>query len=283
MSYAIPPDLQGAPLWQVESDRRLRFAMLLAALIVAGVLSVFRLPSAGEPLPLVELVVRLIERATEATPENIAETNIERRSEIQPVPSVEVETEALTEQVAEAETAEPAQPADQAQPAEIVPIPLEAIDREDALFPVTEIPVVEDWQEFGTEVVQEFIANLPKPFTVNPVMDEKRRIARIKFRPSEAPVKVEPWDRVEKDQIGRTILDLGGGCFRVLDDPSAVYRDVFETFTQFVTMCTFQFGKPKPRELPWVKEIRAKYPYLQRRESDKRNPDAFRVKSRTAK
>lgn len=282
MSYAIPPDLQGAPLWQVESDRRLRFAMLLAVLIVAAVLSLFRLPSAGEPLPLVELVVRLIERATETTAENVAETDIERQSAIQPVPSDEIDTEARSAQATEAEAAvdaagEPAQPADQArvQPTEIVPIPLEAIDREDTLFPVAEVQVVEDWREFGTEVVQEFIANLPKPFTVNPVMDEKRRIARIKFRPSEAPVTVEPWDRVEKDQIGRTILDLGGGCFRVLDDPSAVYRDVFETFTQFVTMCTFQFGKAKPRELPWVKEIRAKYPYLQRRESDKRNPDAF--------
>lgn len=282
MAYAIPPDLQGAPLWQVESDRRLRIAMLLAALLVAGVLSVFRMPSAGEPLPLVELVVRLIERATEATPDDIAGTDLERQSELQPTPLVEAESEASISQTTEAQTAddppaEPGQPADQlqVQPADIVPVPLEAIDREDALFPVTELQDVEDWREFGTEVVQEFIANLPRPFTVNPVMDEKRRIARIKFRPSAAPVRVEPWDRVEKDQVGRTILDLGGGCFRVLDDPSAVYRDVFETFTQFVTMCTFQFGKRKPRELPWVKEIRAKYPYLQRRESDRRDPDAF--------
>lgn len=275
MAYAIPPSLQGAPLWQVEAARRLRFAMLLAALIVTGILSIFRMPSAGEPLPLVELVVRLIDRVTEATPDEIVETDLERQSEIQPTPAPATE---MTETETAADVpVEPVSPANQADtlPSEIIPLPLEAVDREDSLFPATEVQQVEDWREFGTEVVQEFIANLPKPFTVNPVMDEKRRVAAIKFRPSAAPVRVEPWDRVEKDQIGRTILDLGGGCFRVLDDPSAVYRDVFETFTQFVTMCTFQFGKAKPRELPWVKEIRARYPYLQRREAEKRDPNAF--------
>jgi hypothetical protein len=123
--------------------------------------------------------------------------------------------------------------------------------------------------------VQAFVANLPEPFTVNPVFDEKRRQASIKFRPSVAAARRGPWDDVEKDQIGRTILNLGGGCFQVLDDPSAVYREIFETYTQFVVQCTIAFSKRKGRELPWVGEIRSRFAYLRLREHQRRDPYAF--------
>jgi hypothetical protein len=70
-------------------------------------------------------------------------------------------------------------------------------------------------------------------------------------------------------------LNLGGGCFQVLDDPSAVYRDIFETYTQFVVQCTIAFGKGKGQELPWVGEVRARFAYLRLREQQRRDPYAF--------
>jgi hypothetical protein len=201
-------------------------------------------------VPLTALVVRLIERAAEA-----------------------VATEPVADE-APATAAEPAPPAD-TDKVGTGPVPREAIDRPHE-FTLPNAPVeVDDWHEFGTAVVRDFVANLSPDYTVNPPFDEKRRTAAEKFRPSQAPAPVYPWDRVEKDQIGRTILDLGGGCFRVLDDPSAVYRDIFETFTQYVVECTISFGKRRPRELPWVADVRARYAYLRRREAQKRDPFAF--------
>ncbi len=284
MAYAIPPDLQGIPAWQASSHRRLKVAMLLAALFVAAGLSVLRMPVADQPIPLAELIVRLIERAADsvAEPEAQAEQKAEAIAESQPAPETQADRQPTPIPLPDTQNVQPSEidPAPlpetaPGQPAEVNPVPKRVISSEAELFPPIEIQIVEDWREFGTEVVKEFIANLPKPFTVNPIFDEKRRVAAIKFRPSNAPVKHEPWDDVEKDQIGRTILNLGGGCFRVLDDPSAVYRDVFETYTQFVVQCTLAFGKPKGRELPWVEEIRAKYPYLRLREEQKRDPNAF--------
>ena len=161
------------------------------------------------------------------------------------------------------------------QPRGIVPVPLEAVGTDRDPFPAIELQVVENWRDFGSKIVREFIANLPKVFTVNPLFDEKRRLAAIKFRPSNAPLKREPWDDVEKDQIGRSILSLGDSCFQVLEDPSAVNRDIFETYTQYAVYCTLSFSKKKGVELPWVSEIRAKYPYLREREAQKRDPNAF--------
>lgn len=230
--------------------------MLFAAMIVAALLSVLRIPVTGEPLPLTEIVVRLIERATEAV---VEQTVVEEQA---------AETPPLTE---DEETIPPLEP----DTAEINPVPREAVDRDSELLPPLDIQVIEDWREFGTEVIREFIANLHRPVSVNPVFDEKRRQAAIKFRPSEAPVELHPWDKVEKDQIGRTILQLGGGCSRVLDDPSAVYRDIFETYTQYIVECAITFGKRKPKELPWVADVRARYAYLRRWEAQKRDPNAF--------
>lgn len=255
MAFAIPHELHGTPGWQLDSDRRLRVSMLLAAIIVVALLSALRFPVAGSPLPLTEIVVRLIERATEAVAE---QTVVEDQEE---------ETPPVTGEQEPASTP--------AAPAEVSPVPLEATDRVAGLFPPFEIQIIEDWHEFGAEVIREFVANLHKPVSVNPVFDEKRRQAAIRFRPSAAPVELHPWDKVEKDQIGRTILQLGGGCSRVLDDPSAVYRDIFETYTQYIVECAITFGKRKPQELPWVADVRARYAYLRRWEEQKRDPNAF--------
>jgi hypothetical protein len=257
--------------------------MVLAAIFVLSGLSVFRMPVAGDVIPLFELIVRLIEsasgpaRETEgpAATKPVAEPSVPEEegqvaapTPVAPAIPAEIEPPART-------SSPPQSAAEIEQQSEIVPIPLEAVGTPRDPFPAIEFQVVEDWWEFGTEIVQEFIANLPKAFTVNPVFDEKRRLAAIKFRPSNAPVRHEPWDDVEKDQIGRSILKLGNNCFQVLEDPSAVNREIFETYTQYVVQCTLRFGKRKGQELPWVREIRAKYPYLLLREQQKRDPDAF--------
>lgn len=265
MAHAIKYELQGIPDWQVSSDRRLKVTMLLAAVLVAAVLSMLRMPTAGEPAPLVELVVRLIERVAESQAESKPDTD----GPSVPVPIEEVQAEAPAETPTSESQPETAATADTGS-LRARPVP----DAAELSLPL-EIRIVEDWREFGAEIVKEFVASLQPPPTVNPVFDEKRRVAAIKFRPSAAPAKLQPWDKVEKDQIGRTILQLGGGCFRVMDDPSAVYRDVFETYTQFVVQCTIAFGRPKTKELPWVDEIRQRYAYLRKREQQRRDANAF--------
>ena len=119
-----------------------------------------------------------------------------------------------------------------------------------------------DWQAIGEEVVKEIVESEAKTISVNPVFDEKRAVAAVKFRPSEAPEKKEIWDNVEKDYLGRTIL-VSGDCYRVIDDPSAVYRDIFENFTQYMTFCNVPNSGGV--ELPWVADVRANHAYLQRR------------------
>ena len=96
---------------------------------------------------------------------------------------------------------------------------------------------------------------------MHPEFDERRRVARIRFRKSAAPVKKEIWDNVEKDQMGRTIL-RAGDCYRVLDDPSAANQWLQDNFTQYMFFCS-SAGKTIPKELPFVAEIRERYVYLQ--------------------
>jgi hypothetical protein len=95
--------------------------------------------------------------------------------------------------------------------------------------------------------------------TMHPELDEQRRVARIRFRKSNAPVKKEIWDNVEKDQMGRTIL-RAGDCHRVLDDPSVANQWLHENFTQYMIFCSN--GKTSPKALPFVAEIVERYAYL---------------------
>ena len=209
--------------WQGSPRRRLAFCMLLAALLVAGALSTLRYPIAETPLNLVDLLVQIVD-VEPVKPEQVAEI-----APPEPIPEPQLQAEPEQEGVAE-----------------------DVDDPE----PWT------DWQKIGVEVVREIVESEAKTITVNPVFDEKRAVAAVRFRPSEAPEKKEIWDNVEKDYLGRTIL-RDGDCYRVLDDPSAVYRDVFENFTQFMTFC--EGGGSGGVELPWVAEVREQHAYLQRR------------------
>ena len=205
--------------------------MVLAATMLAGILSLVRLPSPGQFFPLLELVVEITRNEADARPE--------------PVPEVRPET----------------------LPAEPTPQPLQ---EQPAAEPLTETAAIEslptphppiDWETLRDEAVQAAIDEAEKIYSVNPVFDRARREAAVRFRASVAPDQTFIWDNIEKDQLGRTIL-RDGSCFKVLDDPSVANRYAFETFDQYMVYCEFSFAQKKGRNLPWVEEIRQRYPYL---------------------
>lgn len=222
--------------WQGSPGRRLAYCMLVAALLVAGALSMLRYPVARVALDLEDLLVQIVD-VEPAQPEQVAEITLP-----DPIP-------------------------DPLAPPEIVgPLPepqLQAeTERESVAEDIDDAEPWTDWQTIGEEVVKKIVESEAKTIGVNPVFDEKRAVAAVKFRPSEAPEKKEIWDNVEKDYLGRTIL-VSGDCYRVIDDPSAVYRDIFENFTQFMTFCNA--SNSGGVELPWVADVRANHAYLQRR------------------
>ena len=116
-----------------------------------------------------------------------------------------------------------------------------------------------DWHAILQDVVKS--DSLFAAPTMHPEFDERRRVARIRFRKSAAPVRKEIWDNVEKDQMGRNILHAGD-CYRVLDDPSAANQWLQDNFTQYMFFCSTA-GKTIPKELPFVAEIRERYVHLQ--------------------
>lgn len=209
--------------------------MVLAAALLAGMLSFVKLPAPGDFGPLLELVVEL------TRPQPVAEP----RPEIVPPPPPV--TEPVEEQPQATTIPEP--------PAEAAPAAQEAAGEGAAI----------DWEierEVAIKAVLDAIAREDN-FSVNPRFEAARREARVRFRASLAPEAVNAWDNVEKDQLGRTILRLGdGNCFQVLADPSAVNRWAFETFEKNFVFCEFYFGGSKGKELPWVEVIRERYPYL---------------------
>lgn len=208
--------------------------MVLAAVMLAGILSLVRLPPPGEIGPLLELVVELTRPQPVAEPE----------PEVAPPPPL---PELVEEQ----------------QPATTVPEPVTES------LPVEEQASGEgaaiDWDIERDEAIKAVLDAIARDenYSVNPRFEAARREARVRFRASLAPEAVNAWDNVEKDQIGRTILRLGdGNCFQVLDDPSAVNRWAFETFDKNFVYCDFYFGGKKGKDLPWVEIIRERYPYL---------------------
>jgi hypothetical protein len=262
MTTADPQYFFDVPDWQTGSGRRLNIAMLAASILIVTALSLIRIPVAGNSIALTELVVELIMDAAESATE----------------PEQPAASDVFIESVADSDLQPEGHPDTQPDTNTIQPIQIITVRRSvtstDDVTPVADSPDIDDWHEFGTGIVRERIANPEKQYTVNPPFDEKRRVAAIKFRPSEAPIKREIWENVEKDQLGRTIL-RDGNCFRVLDDPSGVNREIFETFDQHMIYCSLSLAKAPPKELPWVNEIREQYAYLRLREEQRRDSDAF--------
>ena len=240
------------PNWQAGAARRLNVSMFVATLLVIGILSVVRFPTIDLLFPLMEIVVDIVnvnEPVEEAAP--LPETVVE------PLPQT-------VEPIAEPVPAEPV-PAEQA--VEEAPTPVAEPAAEAQPIPNAVVTLSIDWEFEKVQAVKDAIDALERVASVNPNFDQLRKEAAVKFRASRAPVKNEPWDYVDKDQAGRTILSYGN-YYQVLDDPRLFNRDAFLTFERH--MVYGMYRKHIPKELPWVKEIRKNYAYLRIRE-DRRN------------
>jgi hypothetical protein len=237
--HAISHYAGNFPDWQYGAEHRLRLSMLVSAAILAAILSLARLPPPGEFGPLLELVVELtrIEPVADPEPEIVP-----------PLPVPEPALEPAEQTVAPEAAAETA-------PAETAPAEQELVGEGRET----------DWEVEREIAIKQVLDALEREasYSINPPFERARAEASVRFRASLAPEAIEAWDRVEKDQIGRSILRLGdGSCFRVLDDPSAVNQWAFENFDQHMVYCDFFFGGKKGKELPWVEIIRERYPYL---------------------
>ncbi len=202
------------PDWSRHPGRRLVFNLLPATLVVAGVLAVLRLPVVELSLPATELIVRILVDDVEPA----VESPVEEVPETEPLPVAHTPT----------------------RPAPTVPEPKEAGERT-------------DWYAKIPEAVAAYRDSLPREYSINPGMDERRREAAETYYRSRAPAQRPIWENVEKDSLGRTIL-VSGDCHRVIDDPNAGSREKFLTFDQFFVFCSMR--KPAPQELGFVKELR---------------------------
>ncbi|MGI9203480.1 MAG: hypothetical protein ACR2Q3_05700 [Woeseiaceae bacterium] len=227
--------------WRQAAQRRLRVSLLVATVFVAGLLSMMRLPEFRILNPLVELIVDItryedpsvqVELAPEEMPVRREASEVAVDQTSLPVESAPDVGEIVEEQVAESAA--------------------QAIIAERSF----------DWEAAKTDAVQSAVDDLGESLRANPSFDEQRAVAAVKFRASEAPVKKEIWENVEKDELGRTLLRKGD-CYRVLDDPSAVNRWAFENFGQYITYCTNR--KYVGKDLAWVKDIHQRFAYLRNR------------------
>lgn len=239
--YYFPSRSIELPDWQVAPVRRLRISLLVAATMVAALLSVIRLPELPLADPLIELIVELA-RPMQATVEDlpmqeevpvapaahevaVEDTSLPAGSDIELRDQVR---ESTSESSASASTAEPS-------------------------F---------DWEAAKSNAVQAAVDDMEETVNVNPEFERRRAAAALKFRASAAPVKKEIWENVEKDELGRTLLRKGD-CYRVLDDPSAVNRWAFENFGQYITYCANR--RYVGKDLEWVKDIHQQFAYLRNR------------------
>ncbi|MEJ2128612.1 MAG: hypothetical protein P8X81_07170 [Woeseiaceae bacterium] len=211
--------------WQRAARRRRVASLAVAALAIPAFILVVEFSSDSVPLP--EFEVFLLPAQNE--PEPIVEETISPRV---------------------------AEPVEQQPPANE---PVEQVAEDEP--PVQEKPVApHDWYAQMEIIATIFVDEQHKTYSVNPAFDEKRRQAADKFRPSRAPVTRQIWENIEVDQLGRKIL-VNGDCQRVIDDPSAARQDAFREFYQYIVSCSYHERKPK--QLPWVEEIRERYVYLQ--------------------
>ncbi len=201
------------PDWSRQPGRRLALNFLPSTLIVIAVLMLLRLPVAERSLPLTELVVRIL--ISDA--EDVATPPTAEEQPPQPVPVAPSAETGVAEE----------------------PVPVD-------VRPAT------DWYARIPDAARAVAEERPQEYSINPVMDERRRRAAEQFAPRRAPVARPIWENVERDVMGRTLL-RSGDCYRVLDDPNVGSRDAFLTFGQFIASCERHSGSPQM--LPWVSEM----------------------------
>ena len=171
---------QGTPQWQGGQDQRLLVSMLLSAVIVAALLSLFRMPVVPAWTPVVELMVRIINE-----PPKVEET------EPLPLPlPPPVVPEPMVEPVQDAAEMPPSTGRDSAEEGS----------------PDT------SWDAASKRAVQDYVdSQLESYGYVNSDLAEKRRRLSKRYQPRtrEPPKKI--WENVELDTQGRTVLRSGNG------------------------------------------------------------------------
>jgi len=217
--YAEPIDFE-SPHWSGQVRRRLRVSMLVSAVCVAAMLLVLQFPVARQAGPVTELIVQILIDEVETAAETVAEESA--REDLH---------EATDDDASELHV-----PADAVQESATAAAPV-------------------DWYALLPDTAKAAAERAARTVSVNPVFDEKRRHASVKFAPSKAPQATPIWENVEKDALGRSVLK-SGDCYRVIDDPNVGSREAFEIFGQYITMCSS--SADVPRNLPWVSEIRSR-------------------------
>lgn len=118
-----------------------------------------------------------------------------------------------------------------------------------------------DWYAVLERAAAETVEQHAEIDSLHPEFDELRRIAAERYAPARPGGPRPIREDVEKDIYGRTLLRRGN-CFQVLDDTNVGNRYAFETFERHIMQCGFSFGGYRPRNLPWVEPIRARYNHL---------------------
>jgi hypothetical protein len=154
----------------------------------------------------------------------------------------------------------PATPATAAEPVERVPA---ATERPAVSTAQPKAAQRVDWYAELERVAAEVGARAAgEPQSMHPEFDELRRIAVLRYAKPRTNEPPPTWE-AEKDPYGRTLL-RGGTSYMILEDPSLINRYAFETFERHMIYFTIPLGRPRPKNLPWVETIRARYDYLNR-------------------
>ncbi len=216
--------LLATPHWNDGREQRLFVSMLLATFIVAGVLSVIRVPAMPVWSPVVELLVRIVQE------QPAAET-----AAPQTLPPMATSRPDAGERVVE-------------------PRPTTGREALEERQPET------DWAAAGDQAVQEYLDSQIETYGYfNPDLADKRRRLAERYQPRTQAAPQPIWENIEIDTLGRSVL-RSGNCFKVLDDPNVGSREAFEAYGQYMVQCTYQ--RRYPGDLPWVADIRQRYEYL---------------------
>ena len=196
----------GQSSWPGHVQRRLRTSLLISAICIVAILSVLRMPLAGQERPFTELIVRILAEEVESV-----------------VEPLRVDDQEVL-------------------PSEQKPVPLPMRRHDDGAS--TRSGVSTDWHTHVSEAIAYALDNAEKTYSVNPAFDEKRRQAAVQFAPSKAEIPTPIWENVGNDTLGRLVL-WSGDCYRVIDDPNAGSREAFETFGQYIVTCMNWKDPPK--------------------------------------
>lgn len=223
---------------------RLAVCMAISAAAVCLMLAVLEWPIRSEFARLVPLVLEVTLQRAPAT----------RQPEVRPP---EPREQPRPEPAAPAASTEPGPTVAPAAPAQA------AVPR----APHTAASV--DWYEALEQAAADVIARATtEPQSMDPAFDELRRIAAVRYAGPRTGKPQPVWD-AEKDLYGRTLLRRGN-TYLILDDPSLTNRYAFETFERHMLFVSIPIGKARPKNLPWVASIRARYAYM-------REPDELPV------